>query len=221
MSSVAKPDFNQWPSTPFGDRSTLPEQAGVYAVISHDKVFYIGQSKNIRKRWQGHHLTGQMDLLNDTENLVIAWELHPKDNLRSIESQYIKALKPCMNAETERFAPKCKIISRMAEHLREIETMSLATLLSGQLTEHYNPLETWVLTLLQDQVEITNANHRKTVDDIWIRIDENFLRDNRLDTPNLKKALEESINALIEDGIVICRNGCEIAIAHEVNEEVA
>lgn len=58
-------DFKQLPSISLKDRKSLPNSTAVYfALDDNGTIQYIGQAKNIRNRWLGHHKTNQLAKFN-------------------------------------------------------------------------------------------------------------------------------------------------------------
>jgi len=77
------------------NKDDLPEAAGIYFVIDESKIYYIGMSTNIQKRWYSHHKQSQIDTLS---NIKIAYlDCLPKHYLKNIESVLINHFKPSLN----------------------------------------------------------------------------------------------------------------------------
>lgn len=47
-------DIKKLPNVNITEKRLLPPEAGLYFVIMDDKVVYIGQSTQLKTRWQGH-----------------------------------------------------------------------------------------------------------------------------------------------------------------------
>jgi excinuclease UvrABC nuclease subunit len=72
-------DLKQLPSILLEDRKSLPNLIAVYFVLDdNDNVLYIGQAKNVRNRWLGHHKTNQLTKL---QNVKIAYLAVDKEEL--------------------------------------------------------------------------------------------------------------------------------------------
>ncbi len=56
---------SRWAAVRLDKRSGLPQTAGVYAVIKRKKIYYIGFSTNLNRRWRGkgHHRFAQANQL--------------------------------------------------------------------------------------------------------------------------------------------------------------
>ncbi len=84
------------PSKPIHRLKELPQKAGIYYVTAFGIVFYVGQAKNLRRRWtKQHHRYRQFQKLAPFGRLHYRL-VHPKD-LDRIERQEIKRLKPLWN----------------------------------------------------------------------------------------------------------------------------
>lgn len=77
------------------ERDNLPEESGIYFVIDESKIYYIGMSVNLQRRWYSHHR--QQDF-NRIPNLQISYlDYLPKHYLKRIESTLINHFKPYLN----------------------------------------------------------------------------------------------------------------------------
>jgi hypothetical protein len=81
-------------------KELLPEYSGIYYVLDGtQKIWYIGQAKNIRKRWQGkaHHRIYQLEA--QTKNyFTIYYEPVSESQLNNVEKQRIEKYHPHLNA---------------------------------------------------------------------------------------------------------------------------
>ena len=87
----------------------LPEISAIYAVISQSKgILYIGKSKHLRSRWQGHHRLKQVQIIDPTASL--AWFACDIELLKQTEDALIQKYQPLLNGspvlETKRVAPE-------------------------------------------------------------------------------------------------------------------
>lgn len=82
-------------------RDNLPEVSGIYKVIdfsANKEVIYVGQSKNIRKRWKNHEQLAKFWADNrDFDSLFIEWIEVVEENLNSAESLAIRFYCPKYN----------------------------------------------------------------------------------------------------------------------------
>jgi predicted GIY-YIG superfamily endonuclease len=88
------------PKVPLQAKELLPESSGIYYVLDEtNKVWYIGQAKNIRKRWQGkaHHRIFQLEA-QKKNHFTIYYEQVSEFQLDSVEKQRIEKYHPHLNA---------------------------------------------------------------------------------------------------------------------------
>lgn len=82
-------------SVNFEEKDDLPESSGIYFVIDESKIYYIGMSVNINRRWYEYHKQKQLESI---PNLRISYIVYlPKYYLKNIESTFIKHFTPCLN----------------------------------------------------------------------------------------------------------------------------
>ena len=116
MDSRIKPWCSTWKSQHIQSRKDfihLPDLPGLYALVVRDlprkrvRWLYVGESLNIQQRWMGkHEIEGVMKVLLEVQLpvYIFYWTLpysngseQLKKSLRELESNVIKALKPCLN----------------------------------------------------------------------------------------------------------------------------
>jgi predicted GIY-YIG superfamily endonuclease len=81
------------------EKHLLPEYSGIYYVLDETNiVWYIGQAKNINKRWQGktHHRLYQLKA-QKKKQFTIYYENVSESQLDSIEKQRIEQYHPLLN----------------------------------------------------------------------------------------------------------------------------
>jgi predicted GIY-YIG superfamily endonuclease len=88
----------------YKNKVAFPGSPGIYYVLNLTKneIIYIGQSKNIRARWNGHHRDwdiGMFQAIYETSRIVIAWELCDRNQLNDLEKRRIKELNPILNGK--------------------------------------------------------------------------------------------------------------------------
>lgn len=81
-------------SVPFRSLDLLPTFAGIYFAMQDDEILYVGQSKNIRKRWESHHKRNE---LLEFENVRIHWIGSDGRPLLEQESEWIRLCNPPLN----------------------------------------------------------------------------------------------------------------------------
>lgn len=83
----------------------LPYCTAVYFVIDQSgTVQYIGATKNLRTRWFQHHWRYKFQQL---QNARVAWAEVRFQDLATVESQFIRKLRPSMNVNIQRY-PKLR-----------------------------------------------------------------------------------------------------------------
>ncbi len=90
----------QLPKITLHAKQLLPEYSGIYYVLDEsNNVWYIGQAKNIRKRWQGksHHRIYQLEA-QKKKHFTIYYEQVSESQLGSIEKQRIEKYNPHLNS---------------------------------------------------------------------------------------------------------------------------
>ena len=79
---------------PIKNRHQLPACPAVYVVCLCDEVLYVGQSRNLKNRWMGHHRLKQFP-----PQCVIFWLVVSETYLRQVEYIAIEKLKPKLNGQ--------------------------------------------------------------------------------------------------------------------------
>lgn len=76
----------------------LPQVSGIYKVVDiHNNVLYVGQAKNIYRRWnKGHHKISEILSMCGT-NACIEWTELPEWLLNRAENSAISFYKPPLN----------------------------------------------------------------------------------------------------------------------------
>jgi excinuclease UvrABC nuclease subunit len=76
----------------------LPDSPCVYfALNSRGEVLYIGQSIRLVKRWAGHHRRHQFSKMGDIKIAYLILPNASSQELKAIESTFIKAFEPRLN----------------------------------------------------------------------------------------------------------------------------
>lgn len=83
----------------WGNFHELPSESGVYIVCDGERILYVGQSKNMRRRWTRHHRKQQINNLQ-SDNIKIAFLLLSEKELASAERMFIAVLKPVFNGKS-------------------------------------------------------------------------------------------------------------------------
>lgn len=74
---------------------TLPGSSGIYFVYDGPDCLYVGQARNIKERWAGHHRKKQ--IAQKHPNATITWVEAKEGELDSLERRYIQELDPKLN----------------------------------------------------------------------------------------------------------------------------
>jgi GIY-YIG catalytic domain len=107
-------------------RDLLPDHPGIYFVVGErEQLFYVGQAKNLRKRWAGasHHRYKQF-ARKGLDKIVIRYILASVSELNELERQYIEQFNPLLNYYTvKKYLPKTS--PRLSELQRLLKLASL------------------------------------------------------------------------------------------------
>ncbi|MCL1463474.1 GIY-YIG nuclease family protein [Argonema galeatum] len=90
------------PKVSFQAKQLLPEYSGIYYILDEtNNVWYIGQAKNLRKRWQGkaHHRIYQLET-QKKKHFTIYYEQVNESQLDSVEKQRIEKYHPHLNSSS-------------------------------------------------------------------------------------------------------------------------
>ena len=80
-------DWRTWNKVFLKNKELLPEYSGIYIVADRtDFVLYVGKSKNIKSRWNGHHRHRQ--LIRNDRRLYIYFNRFSVDELDRKERYY-------------------------------------------------------------------------------------------------------------------------------------
>ena len=103
---------NHWASVRLEDRARLPQTSGVYAVIKRKKIYYIGFSTNLNRRWRGksHHRFAQTARLQQPNLHYLPLS---KDHARTAEKILIARYSPPWNYSKVPVFPKPNRIRRI------------------------------------------------------------------------------------------------------------
>lgn len=85
------------------NKSKLPSIAGIYFAVQGEDVLYIGQSYNIRQRWERHHKYGQ---LSELEGITIHYLESDGRPLLQQESEWLNLYRPPLNVAGPRYYPQ-------------------------------------------------------------------------------------------------------------------
>lgn len=102
---------SRWASVRLDDRRRLPQTSGVYAVIKRKKIYYIGFSSNLNRRWcgKGHHRFAQADQLGQPSLHYLPL---PQQDARALEKILISQYSPPWNYSQVPVLPKVNWLRR-------------------------------------------------------------------------------------------------------------
>jgi predicted GIY-YIG superfamily endonuclease/DNA-binding Xre family transcriptional regulator len=95
------------PHGPLSAAPSLPKEPGIYFIYRHEKVLYIGTTKNLHKRLSRHHRYFQFASYG--ADVELAWMLLPDANEKTrvaYERTLTEAFKPLLNRDTLGPMPK-------------------------------------------------------------------------------------------------------------------
>lgn len=104
--TVDRNNWKSWSKVPLRSKELLPAYSGIYIVTDQnivtdqtECVLYVGQSKNIKDRWFGHHRHKQL-IRRDRKDrrFYIYFNNFPIDRLGEEEKYYINLLNPSLNS---------------------------------------------------------------------------------------------------------------------------
>jgi len=81
----------------FYRRSCMPKEQGIYFVVAGGRLVYVGQTNNLRHRWDRHHLLRTLSIVR--EQIEIYWKLFdgsPNQRME-IERSLIQKYRPILN----------------------------------------------------------------------------------------------------------------------------
>jgi hypothetical protein len=78
------------------DLSQLPTVSAIYRVWHQDRVIYVGQAINLKKRWQSHHILHKI-LHKYGTDWTIDWVEIAASNLNRAEAFAYRCFKPELN----------------------------------------------------------------------------------------------------------------------------
>ncbi|BAU11322.1 hypothetical protein LEP3755_18150 [Leptolyngbya sp. NIES-3755] len=78
------------------DLSQLPSVSAIYRVWHRDRVIYVGQTINLKKRWQTHHILPKL-LSKYGTDWTIDWVEIAPSNLNRAEAFAYRFFKPELN----------------------------------------------------------------------------------------------------------------------------
>lgn len=88
-------DVATLPSMPLTNHKRIPPISAIYFCLDENRqILYIGQTENLRKRWQAHHRYTQLKQLG---NISLAWVPCKTEELEATEKHLIEVFQPSLN----------------------------------------------------------------------------------------------------------------------------
>lgn len=112
-----------FPSCPIDSRCYLPSASAIYFLMRGDECLYVGQSINLRNRWNAHEKLAEV---GEGESLRLAWQPTPERHLDAVERKMISVLKPRYNYNLMPRTPKVPCVAY---------SMRMATLTTSEAAE--------------------------------------------------------------------------------------
>ncbi|MDJ0843552.1 GIY-YIG nuclease family protein [Crocosphaera sp.] len=164
-------EWKNWQNTSFKSKDHLPSYSGIYVVADKDdRVWYVGQAKNIYLRWQGksHHRYPQLNRSHKKFNYTIYYHPFPLEKLDEKERYYINSLNPELNnSEVKQYLPKVpsleEEIKRILKVLNKPNSLypTVRSLILGQYQDDNNTIHVLCLINTNDYDILQNSATRK------------------------------------------------------------
>jgi hypothetical protein len=118
-------DLFSLPSVSLPEADQLPDCAGIYfAMDSNRQILYIGQARDIAKRWRTkHHRKPELEKHHQNYPVHLAWLAWNQEDLNSAERYFINRYKPLFNGtpvpESEVFKSEI-LFKQLLEEIRSL-----------------------------------------------------------------------------------------------------
>lgn len=113
-------EWKTWNKVFLRNKELLPDYSGIYIVADQtDLVLYVGKSKNIKSRWNGHHRHQQL-IKKDRKDqrFYIYFNRFSNEQLDEKEKYYIEKLDPSLNnTKVTKYIPKTPTSERVLTKL--------------------------------------------------------------------------------------------------------
>ncbi len=164
-------EWKNWQNTSFKSKDHLPSYSGIYVVADKDdRVWYVGQAKNIYLRWQGksHHRYPQLNRSHKKFNYTIYYHPFPLEQLDEKERYYINTLNPELNnSKVKQYLPKVpsleEEIKRILKVLNKPNSLypTIRSLILGQYQDNNNTIHVLCLINTNDYDILQNSATKK------------------------------------------------------------
>lgn len=134
---IEKLSFVEW-----SDLRQLPNCPAIYFVVDSKNIIqYIGQAKDLEKRWRNHHRKFQLDQINEKYPIRLYWIILNLDDLKTAEKHFIEKYKPLLNStivETPEVIPSEVILKQLLRKIaRKICVIGISENPSSRLKTVY------------------------------------------------------------------------------------
>lgn len=90
-------EYNSLPSLRLSEKNRLPSLPAIYFAVARNQVLYVGKTKELRSRWQGHHRFPELSGINKRHVVRLFWLECHEFQLTELEKQYIEYYCPDLN----------------------------------------------------------------------------------------------------------------------------
>lgn len=80
------------------DLSCLPSVSAIYHVVHQGRVVYVGKTKNLKRRWQNHHIRHRLDALYG-DQWSVTWMEVTESNLDRAKAFAYREFQPELNIQ--------------------------------------------------------------------------------------------------------------------------
>ena len=144
-------EWKTWNKVLLRNKERLPDYSGIYIVADQkDFVLYVGKSKNIKSRWNGHHRHKQL-IIRDRKyrRFYIYFNHFSVDKIDEKEKYYIDLLDPSLNStKVTKYIPKTptaesvitkllRTINKKTSLFPDVRSLILGYWYSNELNDSY------------------------------------------------------------------------------------
>ncbi|MDJ0510991.1 MAG: GIY-YIG nuclease family protein [Crocosphaera sp.] len=164
-------EWKNWQHISLKSKKHLPSYSGIYVVADKDdRVWYVGQAKNIYSRWQGknHHRYPQLNQSHKKFNYTIYYHPFPLEKLDEKERYYINTFNPELNnTQVKQYLPRVpspeEEIKRILKVLNKPNSLypTVRSLILGQYRDNNNVIHVLCLINPNDYNILQNSATKK------------------------------------------------------------
>lgn len=174
-------EWKNWLYVSFSQRHNLPLDSGIYVIIdSQDFVWYVGQAKDLKKRWMGrtHHRYPQLIRSHRKLGYKIYWKVVPISQLDEFEQYYINLFKPELNyCKVKTYLPKqpqvLQEIKRLLKVLNKPNSLFpiIRSVVAGEYVNEENIQCIVIITTINDWRILYDSSRKRYANEVkkaWI-----------------------------------------------------